>query len=447
MEKPVLIKNAHLVNEGDCKPVDLLIKNGRINKISSSSSIDYEGAREIDGSEKYLLPGIIDDQVHFREPGLTQKAEIYTEAKSAVAGGVTSFMEMPNSKPPALTQELLEQKYQKARQVSLPNYSFYMGTSYDNLEEIKRIDPKRICGLKIFMGSSTGNMLVDDEKVLQKVFAASPVLITTHCEDEATIQQNLKRTRKKYKGKLPIQAHPEIRDVKACYRSSQFAKRLAQENDARLHILHLTTAEEMDLFTNEVPLEEKQITGEVCIHHLWFDHTDYAHQGNWIKCNPAIKAPRHRKALWESLLNDKLDVIATDHAPHTRREKKKDYENAPAGIPLVQFTLPLMLQFYHEGRISLEQIVKKMCHAPARCFNIEDRGFVREGYKADLVLVDLHKSYPITRNNIHYKCGWSPFEGQHFTGAVTHTFVNGNLVYKKGQFNEESKGERLKFDR
>jgi dihydroorotase len=440
---PILIKNAQVVNEGTIQSRDLLLKDGWIEQIDSS--IDYRGAHEINAEGKYLLPGIIDDQVHFRDPGLTHKANIYTEARAAVAGGVTSYMEMPNTIPPAITKERLEQKYDKAANVSLANFSFFMGTSTDNLEEIKKMDPSRVCGLKIFMGSSTGNMLVDDPEVLQKVFEHSPLLIATHCEDEPTIQKNLKKVRDKYEGKIPIQAHPEIRDVKACLRSSRFASKLAKENDARLHILHLTTAEEMELFNNEVPLSDKQITAEVCVHHLNFDHSDYAIHGNWIKCNPAIKPPRHRKALWEALLADKIDVIATDHAPHTRREKKQKYMDAPAGIPLVQHGLNIMLQFYRNGRISLEKIVEKMCHAPAQCFNIQKRGYIREGYWGDLVLVDLDEEWQVNRDNILYKCGWSPLEGHHLTGNVTHTFVNGHLVFKEGEFNEEIHSKRFKF--
>ena len=450
--RKVLIKNATIVNEGELKNGDVLIEAGRISLIEGT--INDEADLEINAEGKYLLPGIIDDQVHFREPGLTHKATIGSEAKAAVAGGVTTFMEMPNTKPPALTQALLEEKYQIAANSSLANYSFFMGVSNDNLDEVLRTDPKSVCGIKVFMGSSTGNMLVDNKLTLERLFRDAPMLIAAHCEDENTIKINLENYRFKYGENIPVEMHPEIRSEEACYISSSFAVGLAKQLNTRLHILHISTAMEIDLFDNIHPLPAKKITSEVCVHHLWFDSEDYARFGNKIKCNPAIKNALNRKALLKGLLDDRLDIIATDHAPHTREEKQSNYLEAPSGIPLVQHPLNMMLEFYHQGFISLEKIVEKMCHNPAICFGIKDRGFIREGYWADLVLVDLDDPWMVEKPNIYYQCHWSPFEGQKFQSKVTHTFVNGHLVFQnegKGYsnpvFDESVKGKRLEFDR
>ena len=404
-------------------------------------------ATEIDGSGQFLLPGAIDDQVHFREPGLTHKANIYSEARAAVAGGVTSFMEMPNTKPPALTHELLEQKYAIAAQTSLANYSFYIGTSNDNLDEVLKANDKKqdICGVKIFMGSSTGNLLVDNPLQLDKVFAGSELLITTHCEEESMIRANLQAL-KRQKDKLEPSDHPIIRNEEECFESSFKAIQYAKKHGSRLHILHISTEKELQLFTNMIPLEEKRITAEVCVHHLHFTSDDYARLGNQIKCNPAIKAPHNKTALWQALLDDRLDVIATDHAPHTWAEKQEDYEHAHAGLPLVQHSLALMLHYVNEGKISLEKVVEKMSHAVARCFQVKERGFIREGYHADLVLVNLNASATISKENILYKCGWSPLEG-FSTPVITNSFVNGHLVYGNGAFDESQMGMRLRFNR
>lgn len=442
-----LIKNASIVNEGRVIHGDLLLKNGRIEKIAPS--IETKGkSTEIDASGLHVLPGAIDDQVHFREPGLTHKATIQTEAKAAVAGGVTSFMEMPNTSPPAFTQALLEDKYDIARRSSLANYSFFMGTSNDNIEEVLRTNEKkdRVCGVKIFMGSSTGNLLVDNPLMLDKVFAGSELLIATHCEDEAIIKANFAAL-KSAKGKLEISDHPVIRNEDACFESSFRAIQFAKKHNSRLHILHISTEKELQLFTNMIPLEEKRITAEVCVHHLHFTSDDYAALGNRIKCNPAIKAPHNREALWQALLDDRLDVIATDHAPHTWAEKQEDYEHAHAGLPLVQHSLQLMLYYVQQGRISIEKVAEKMSHAVARCFHIKERGFIREGYHADLVLADMNRPMTISKENILYKCGWSPLEGFRFPASVTHTFINGHLVYGKGVWNESQMGSRLEFER
>ena len=440
-----LIKNAQIINEGKIFNADVLIKENIITKIAPQ--IDVAANTEINAEGKYLIPGIIDDQVHFREPGYTHKAEIYTEAKAAIAGGVTSFMDMPNTKPPALTQELLEQKYQLGAAKSLANYSFFMGTSNDNYEEVMKTNPKTVAAVKIFMGSSTGNMLVDNESTLEKIFANSPMLIATHCEDEQTILDNLEIYKKKYGEDIPFSAHPEIRSVEACYKSSAMAVALAKKHNTRLHIFHLSTDKELDLFTNSIPLSEKRITSEVCVHHLWFDKKDYATLGAKIKCNPAIKEAQHKKALFEALLDDRLDIIATDHAPHTIEEKANTYLKAPSGLPLVQHSLNLMLSFYQEGKISLEKIIEKMCHAPAECFKISKRGYIREGYYADLALLDLNEMWKVSANNVLYKCAWSPLEGMDFKGKITHTWVNGHLAYQNGQFDESKKGERILFER
>jgi dihydroorotase len=443
-----LIKNINIVNEGRIETADVLISNERVEKIQPQISGIKADYQEINGEDKYLLPGCIDDQVHFREPGLTHKATIYTESKAAVAGGVTSFMEMPNTQPPAFTQELLEDKYRIASQTSLANHSFFMGTSNDNIDEILKTNEKKneVCGVKIFMGSSTGNLLVDNYLTLEKIFGGSELLIATHCEDEQMIKENL-QTLKSQKQVLEPSDHPVIRDADECFESSFKAIQLAKKHNTRLHILHISTEKELQLFTNIIPLKDKRITAEVCVHHLHFTSDDYASLGNLIKCNPAIKEPHNREALWRALLDDRLDVIATDHAPHTWEEKMEPYEKAHAGVPLVQHSLLLMLHYYKKGKISLEKIVQKMSHAVADCFQIKERGYIREGYFADLVIVDLNKATTITKENILYKCGWSPFEGQTFPAGITHTFINGNLVYGNGQWNESVKGKRLTFER
>jgi len=442
-----LIRNVHIVNEGRISTGDLLVKNGRIEKIGTNLQSAFS-VTEINGEGKHLLPGVIDDQVHFREPGLTHKATIYSEAKAAVAGGVTSFMEMPNTIPPAFTQELLEDKYAIGGRSSLANYSFYMGTSNDNAEEALRTNEKKrdVCGIKIFMGSSTGNLLVDNYLTLDRLFRDSEVLIATHCEEEKIIRQNLERLRQEGR-ELVAADHPRIRDAEACFESSLTAIQFAKKHNSRLHVFHLSTEKEMQLFTNLLPQQEKRITAEVCVHHLHFTADDYARLGNKIKCNPAIKAPHNREALWSALLDDRLDLIATDHAPHTLEEKSGSYEKAHAGLPLVQHSLLLMLHYVREGRISLEKVVEKMSHAVAVCFQIAERGYIREGYFADLVLVDLERPSGVERGNILYKCGWSPLEGFRFPATVTHTFVNGHLVYGNGVFDESQWGLRLRFDR
>lgn len=443
--KNYLIKNVHLVNEGKQWTADVLIKNGRIEKIAHNIDVDF-AVENIDGEGKYLLPGIIDDQVHFREPGLTHKANIYTEAKAAVAGGVTSFMEMPNTKPTATTQERLEEKYQSAKQTSLANYSFYMGGANHNYDEVMRTDLSRICGLKLFMGSSTGNMLVDDEKALRQYFGNFEGLIATHCEDEHTVRNNEKIAKEKFGLAVPFAQHPIIRSVEGCFLSSSKAVALAKELGTRLHILHISTADELKLFSNKIPLKDKKITAEVCVHHLWFDASQYETLGSKIKCNPAIKEAQHKKALFEAMLNDTIDVIATDHAPHTIEEKQNTYFKAPSGLPLVQHSLQMMLAFHQQGKISIEKIVDKMCHKPAELFRIKERGYLREGYKADLVLIDLNDKYTINKENITYKCAWSPLENHTFNTRILKTFVNGHLAFDNGIFNENTKGERLLFN-
>ncbi len=442
-----LIKDTSIVNEGQCFHGDVLIKNGFIEKVDKNINT-REAVIEVDGSNQFLLPGIIDDQVHFREPGLTHKATIYTESKAAVAGGVTSFMEMPNTQPPTFTQELLEEKYQIAQKTSLANYSFFMGTGNDNYDEVMKTNHKKneVCGIKIFMGSSTGNLLVDNPLTLDKIFANAELLIATHCEEEAIIKQNL-ATLKQQKQILEPADHAIIRNEEACFQSSLKAIQLAQKHNTRLHILHISTAKELQLFGNMMPLKEKRITAEVCVHHLHFTADDYATLGNKIKCNPAIKSPENKHALWQALLDDKLDVIATDHAPHTWEEKNEPYEKAHAGLPLVQHSLMLMLQYVQQGKITIEKVVEKMSHAVADCFNIQQRGYIREGYFADIILVNMHKPYTVSKENILYKCGWSPMEGYQFPASITHSFVNGHLVYNNGIFNENNKGSRLKFDR
>ena len=440
----VLIKNATIVNEGKQIQGDVLIKNGRIEKIGGTIDTP-DRAREIDATGLHLLPGVIDDQVHFRDPGLKHKATIETESMAAVAGGVTSFMEMPNTRPAALTQNILEDKYTMAKYVSAANYSFFMGVSNDNADEVLKTNEKKkdVCGVKIFMGSSTGNMLVDDHMTLNKLFSESELLIATHCENEAIIAAN----KEKFSGADDVTYHPQIRDVDACYESSLMAVQLATKHRTRLHILHISTMKELQLFTNLFPLKEKRITSEVCVHHLHFTADDYAKLGTQIQCNPAIKTPEHKEALWKALLDDRLDIIATDHAPHTWDEKQEAYPNSPSGVPLVQHSLLLMLDYVKQGKITLEKVVEKMSHAPAVCFQVAERGYIREGYFADLVLVDLNGNTKVSKENILYKCGWSPFEGATLPAEIRYTFVNGKAAWDNGAINRAVRGERLAFDR
>lgn len=439
----ILIKSASIVNEGQIFIGDVFIKDGFIEQIGSG--LNMYADKEINAEGLHLLPGVIDDQVHFREPGLTHKANIHSEARAAVAGGVTSFMEMPNTNPAALTQELLEDKYAIAAQSSVANYSFFMGVSNDNVEEVLKTNKKKneVAGIKIFMGSSTGSMLVDNYLTLNKIFGEAEMLIATHCEDERVIAAN----KLKYPNPTDASFHPLIRDVEACFESSFSAIQLAKQNDTRLHILHISTAKELQLFSNMLPLAEKRITNEVCVHHLHFTADDYARLGNQIKCNPAIKASENKEALWKALLDDTLDIIATDHAPHTWEEKQQPYAQAPAGLPLVQHSLLLMLHYVKQGKITLEKVVEKMAHAPAICFQISKRGYIREGYHADLVLVNLNENYTVNKNNILYRCGWSPMEGMTMPASVIKTFVNGNIVYDNGMVIEQNKGQRLAFER
>lgn len=441
--KSILLKNGWIVNRGIIQVGDLFIKNGRIELIANI--INLKSDLEIDCTGKYILPGIIDDQVHFRDPGLTHKADLYTEPRAAVAGGVTSFMEMPNTKPPALTQALLADKYEVAAQKSLANYSFFMGASNDNIEEVLKTNSRDVCGIKIFMGSSTGNMLVDDAATLEGIFSRCPMLIATHCEDEATVRNNEAIYKEKYGENVPIECHPEIRSAEGCLKSSSFAVELAKKHNTRLHILHISTKDELALFQNDIPLAEKRITAEVCVHHLYFNSKDYLSKGTQIKCNPAVKDVSHQAALFPALLDNRLDIIATDHAPHTWEEKQNSYFNAPSGVPLVQHSLNVMLEFYQQGKISLERIVEKMCHAPADCFRVDGRGYLDEGAWADVVIVDLEKEWQVAKENVHYKCNWSPFEGHTFKGQVEQVIVSGHLAYRHGEFFEKKKGERLLF--
>jgi dihydroorotase len=443
----ILIKNGQVVNRGKIETKDILIKNGFIERIDNQ--IDSHADKVIDATGKHVLPGIIDDQVHFREPGLTHKATIFTESRAAVAGGVTSFMEMPNVVPATLTQELLEAKYQIGAATSLANYSFFMGASNDNLEEVLKTNPKNVCGIKAFMGSSTGNMLVDNPVTLESLFSQCPMLIATHCEDEATIKANIAawKARAKYEDMVGSSVmHPILRDVEACFKSSSFAVDLAKKHNTRLHILHITTEKELMLFTNKIPLSKKRITAEVCVHHLYFNDQQYLTLGNKIKCNPAIKSVNDQEALMRGLLDDRLDIIATDHAPHTFEEKQQTYFSAPAGLPLVQHGLNLMLSFYFKKQISLERIVEKMCHAPADCFHVEKRGYLDEGNWADVVIVDLKKRWKVSNKNTLYKCKWSPLQGKQMQGGVDATIVSGHLAYENGQFFEDKMGERLLFN-
>ncbi len=441
----IIIKGGQVINEGKIFPADILIENGRISQIAPQ--LNRSADREINAEGKHIIPGIIDDQVHFREPGLTHKGDLYTEPRAAVAGGTTSFMEMPNTKPPAVTQAKLEEKYQAAAQKSLANYSFFMGATNDNIEEVLRTDGRQVCGLKIFMGSSTGNMLVDEPAALESLFSQVPLLIATHCEDEATIRRNMELYREKYGEDVPISCHPAIRNVEGCLISSTLATNLAKQYNTRLHILHISTRDELTLFDPHTPLAEKRITAEVCVHHLYFNADQYETLGTQIKCNPAVKGVAHQSALLPALLENRLDIIATDHAPHTWDEKQQSYFKAPSGVPLVQHSLNVMLKLHQQGKISLEKIVEKMCHAPSVCFEMEQRGFLREGYWADIAIVDLEKSWEVNKGNIYYKCGWSPFEGEQFKGQVTSTIVSGHLAYHEGVFNESKMGERLLFNR
>ena len=440
-----LIKNAKIVNEGITFLGDLLIKNGLISKIDKS--ISDNTVPTIDAEGKYLIPGFIDDQVHFREPGLTHKANIATESKAAVAGGITTFIEQPNTVPQATTQKLLQDKFDIAEKSSYTNYSFMFGGTNDNLEELLKTNPKNVAGIKLFLGSSTGDMLVDNPEVLEKIFSSTKLIISVHCEDEATIRKNTAHYKEIYGENIPIELHPIIRSEEACYLSSSKAIELAKKTGARLHVFHVSTAKETELFRNDIPLEEKKITAEVCIHHLWFSDENYKEKGTHIKWNPAVKTASDRDQLWEALLDDRIDVIATDHAPHTLEEKNNPYTKAPSGGPLVQHALNAMIQMHKQGKISLEKIVQKMCHNPARLFQVKDRGFIKEGYYADLVVVDLEKSYTVTRDNVLYKCGWSPFEGVTLDSTVTHTFLNGNLAYREGTFSEKRHGKQLEFNR
>lgn len=444
--KSILILNANIVNEGKIFSGDIFIKEGLIEKVDKDlSSINADII--IDAVNKYIIPGAIDDQVHFREPGLTHKAEIYTEAKAAVAGGVTSFMEMPNTVPNTLTQELLQDKYDIAARTSLANFSFFMGASNDNLEEVLKTDRNNVCGIKVFMGSSTGNMLVDNQTTLENIFRNVPMLVAVHCEDEETIRNNIARFREKYGEDVPVSCHPQIRNAEACYKSSSMAVALAKKHGTKLHILHISTARELELFDNSIPLEAKKITAEACIHHLWFDDSFYDTKGSLIKWNPAVKTREDRDAILKAVLEDRIDVIATDHAPHTLDEKQHSYFKAPSGGPLVQHSVVAMLELYHQGKISLEKIVQKMSHNPAILFEVDRRGFIREGYHADLAIVDLNSPWRVNKDNILYKCGWSPFEGETFRSQVTHTIVSGHLAYEYGTFDESIKGARLKFRR
>lgn len=445
MPKALLIHQARIVNDGKIEENDVLIEGDRISRIGSNRpQFKYE---EFDAQGRFLMPGIIDDQVHFREPGLTYKADIGSESRAGVAGGVTSFMEMPNTIPAATTLDLLEQKFDLARNESFCNYSFYLGASDHNLEEIKKVDPYRYAGIKIFMGSSTGDLLVQDEGALEKIFRESPTLIATHCEDERMYRHKLEEYKVKYGEEIPAHCHEFIRSAEGCLTSSTKAVGLAQQFGSRLHILHISTEEELTLFSNLIPLEQKKITAEVCVHHLFFDQGDYATLNNKIKCNPSIKAGHHRKALWNALMDNRLDIIATDHAPHTLQEKTGGYLQAASGLPLIQHSLQIMLDFYHHGLISLESIVEKMCHSPARCFQVMDRGYIREGYFADLCLVDTEEQQLISKENIYYKCGWSPLENRSFRGRVKTTWVNGNMVFQDGKFFGSGYGHRLSFNR
>ncbi len=439
----IILKNARIVNESKIIEGDLLIKDGRIEQLGSI--IDSKAKQEIDVKGKHIIPGIVDDQVHFREPGLTHKANIATESRAAVAGGVTSFMEMPNTKPQSTTQAKLQDKYNIAAEVSPANYSFFMGATNDNIDEVLKTDRHEVCGVKIFMGSSTGNMLVDNAQTLDNIFSQVPMLIATHCEDEATVRSNMALAKEKYGEDIPFEQHPIIRSVEACYLSSSMAIELAKKYDTRLHILHISTEKELGLFNNTIPLKDKRITSEACVHHMYFNDSYYPTLGSKVKCNPAIKTEKDRQAIFNAVFDGTIDIIATDHAPHTMEEKSGKYASAPSGLPLVQHALNLMLHFYHKGEVSLEKIVEKMCHAPAECFRLRERGFLREGYFADFVVVDIDHEWEINKKNIEYKCGWSPLEGVKMKGKVESTYVNGQIVYRNGVVLPFSAGKRLQF--
>jgi len=443
-----LIKNARIVNEGNTFKGYVVVRNGIIQAVSEGApEVDADYTTEVDADGKFLIPGVIDDQVHFREPGLTHKADIFTESKAAVSGGITSYMEMPNTIPQATSIEELEKKYDRAAEKSFANYSFYLGATNDNIDQLRNLDPARHCGVKVFMGSSTGNMLVDNRKALEKIFAESPTLVATHCEDEETIQKNIKIFRDRYGDKIPVSAHPLIRTEEACFKSSSLAVELAKKHGTRLHVLHISTEKELQLFDKGDYKSNKQITAEVCIHHMWFSDHDYETKGPLVKWNPAVKSETDRDALFNAMLEDRLDVVATDHAPHTIEEKQSRYFDSPSGGPMVQHSLTAMMEFVHQGKMSIEKVVEKMCHAPAVLYKVKDRGFIRPGFKADLVLIDPEWEWTVSHKNTWYKCRWTPLEGQVFHTRVTHTFVNGQLVFKNGLFNEMIRGERMEFDR
>ena len=443
----LLIKNAKIVNEGKIIEGDILVENGYIKEISSSISAKSSNVQIIDAEGNYVMPGVIDDQVHFREPGLTHKANIESESKAAIAGGITSYIEMPNTNPQTTTIEALDDKFKTASETSFANYSFMFGGTNDNLDEILKVNPKEVAGLKLFLGSSTGNMLVDNPDVLEKIFSSTDMIISVHCEDEATIQANLEAYKNDYGDDIPIKFHPKIRSEEACYISSSKAIELAKKTGARLHVFHLSTGKETKLFTNKIPLKDKKITAEVCVHHLWFSEEDYNTKGTLIKWNPAVKTSKDRDELWKAFLDGRIDVLATDHAPHTQEEKNQVYTKAPSGGPLVQHALVAMLEAHHKGKISLEKLVEKMCHNPAILFQIEKRGYIKEGYFADLVIVNLNKPWSVNKQNILYKCGWSPFEGTTFKSRVTHTILNGHLVYENSKISEKKYAKRLTFNR
>lgn len=443
-----LIKNAKIVNEGTITEGDVLIENKIIKEIAPHISLKSSNCTVIDAEGNYLIPGAIDDQVHFREPGLTHKGDIESESRAAAAGGITSFIEQPNTVPNAVTQELLEDKYQIAANNSYVNYSFMMGGTNTNLDELLKTNPRNVAGIKLFLGSSTGNMLVDDTDALEKIFSSTKMLISVHCEDEETVKNNLEKYLEEFGEEIPVENHPKIRSEEACYISSSKAIGLAKKTGARLHIFHVSTAKELDLFTNKIPLKEKKITAEVCIHHLWFSDEDYATKGNFIKWNPAVKTANDREKIWEALLDDRIDVIATDHAPHTLEEKQnKVYTKAPSGGPMVQHAILAMFEAFHKGKISIERIVEKMCHNPAILFQVEKRGYIKEGYYADLVIVNPNQPFTVNSSNILYKCGWSPMDGVNFKSRIMHTMVNGQLVYTNGKVKDIRVGERLLFDR
>jgi dihydroorotase len=449
--RQILIAGANIVNEGRIFEGSVLISDGRIEEVIPAGSgsplpEDIENIELIDGRGKFLLPGVIDDQVHFRDPGLTQKGDLYTETRAAVAGGVTSFMDMPNTDPKATSLNILEEKYTLASQKSFANYSFFLGATNENLKEIENADPAKICGVKVFLGASTGNMLVDDPATLEKIFSNSRMIVAIHSEDEGIIRKNLGAFREKYGEQIPVEAHPLIRSEEACFASTKKAVELAGKYNTRLHVLHLSTAKELELFRNDIPLDKKRITAEVCVHHLWFDDRDYARLGSRIKWNPAIKTEQDKEGLFKGLMENKIDIVATDHAPHLEEEKKNPYLSCPSGGPLIQHSLVIMLEFFHLKKISIEKIAEKMCHAPAILYRIKDRGFIRKGFFADLVLVDINDPWTVTKENLLYKCGWSPFEGTKFSSRVTHTFVNGNLVYRNGNIDERYRGNRLEFN-